>query len=176
MWEKKKSKGETQVGADQEKKSRLILQFAARQDLVPTRGSKNGGRGGLFGVYQPSSPCYTSSDALSHSNKSMYLCSAKVLAARRLDRSVLALRSDHGWDLRTYTTGYWDPGRDKLYQCIPETLQPARHTITPAQSTLGAHTYEMRLHVNNLQLFTARNKAISKARNSFICPADVRFL
>lgn len=73
MWGKK-SKEETQVsvgeeeavGADQEKKSRLILQFAARQDLVPTRGSKNRVGGGGW-VYQPSSPCYTSSDSLSHS-------------------------------------------------------------------------------------------------------------
>lgn len=71
---------------------------------------KTGGRGGVW-VYQPSSPCYTSSDSHSAIQKqSMYPCSAKVLAARRLDRIGAGLRSDHGWDLRTYpqdTVGPW---------------------------------------------------------------------
>lgn len=145
--------------ADQEENRKLTLQFASRQDLVPMTGSK----GGVW-VYQLSRPCYTSSDTLSHSNKALIciLPRSWQLAgwiASRWPQIRLWMRPAY------LSTGCWDPPRNRLYQCIPETPQPARPTITPAQSTLGTHTYDMRLHVHNFQLFTAQNKAILKAQS-----------
>lgn len=87
---------EETVGADQEKKSRLTLQFAARQDLVPTRGSKNRGGGGSVWVYQPSSPCYTSSDALSHSKTEHASVFRQGPGSSQVGSLGAGLRSDHG--------------------------------------------------------------------------------
>lgn len=76
---------EEPVGTDQEK-SRLILPFAARQDLVPMRGSKTGGCLGLSAI----KPMIHVQWCTQPFKQSVYLCSAKVLAACGLDRFALA--------------------------------------------------------------------------------------
>lgn len=144
--------------ADHEER-KLTLQFASRQNLMPVRGSKRG-----VWVNQLSRPCNTSSDALSHWNKALIcILPRSWQLAGWIASCWPQIRL---WMRPAYlSTGYWDPRRNKLYQCIPETPQPARAAITPAQSTLGTHTDDMRLQMHNLQLFTAQNEAILKEQS-----------
>lgn len=159
VWWKKSKEEAVSVGEDENVvQIKRRLQFASRQDLVPMKGWKEG-----VWVYQLSRPRYTSSDALGHSNKA-FIC---ILPRSWQLAGWMAScwRQIRLWMRPAYlSTGYWDPPRNKLYQCVPETPQPARPTITPGQSTLGTHTYNTRLHVHNLQLFT-QNKALLRGKS-----------
>lgn len=170
---------EETVRADQEEERRVILQFAARQDLMPMRGSKNrGGAVFVFISHQAHVTHPVMHPAIQTEHVSVFRRGPGSLQAGPLGAG---LRSDRGWDLRTYPQDAGTLEGTSSISASQKTPPPARRTIPPAQSTLGAHTYEMRLHVNNLQLFTGLNRAIlkaqSKRRLQLIClPSRRRFL